>query len=89
MGFVDKPDRMLNSYGIARRARKWKKFFFNLTDMTVLNAFLIHKSCGGKMTHKNLREVFFRELIIHSYEENVIASGISRGRPSPFAFDWK
>jgi hypothetical protein len=21
--------------------------------MTILNAFLIHKSCGGKMTHKN------------------------------------
>jgi hypothetical protein len=27
----------------------------------------------------------FRELIIHSQEENVRASGISRGRPSPNA----
>jgi hypothetical protein len=27
----------------------------------------------------------FRELIIHSQEENVTASGISRGRPSPNA----
>jgi hypothetical protein len=54
MGLVDKSDRMVNSYGIAGITWKWtKKLFFNLTDMTILNAFLIHKSCGGKMTHKN------------------------------------
>ena len=33
MGFVDKSDRMVNSYGIARRTWKWtKKLFFHLTD---------------------------------------------------------
>ena len=86
MGFVDKSDRMVNSYGIARRTWKWtKKLFFHLTDMTILNAFLIHKSCGGKMTHKNFREILVQELIIHSQEENVTASAISRGRPSPVA----
>jgi len=54
IGFVDKLDRMVNSYGIAHRTWKWtKKLFFHLTDMTILNAFLIHKSCGGKLTHKN------------------------------------
>jgi len=53
MRFVDKSDRMVNSYGTARRTWKWtKKLFFHLTDMTILNAFLIHKSCGGKMMHK-------------------------------------
>jgi hypothetical protein len=53
MGFVDKSDRMVNSYGIARRTCKWtKKLFFHLTDMTILNAFLMNKSCGGKMTYK-------------------------------------
>jgi hypothetical protein len=72
-----------------------KKLFFHLTDMTILNAFLNHKSCGGKMTHKIFCELFVRELIIHSQQENVTAmiihlqevnvtaSGISRGRPSP------
>ena len=86
MGFVDKSDRMVNSYGIARRTWKWtKKLFFHLTDMTILNTFLIHKSCGGKMTHKNFRENLIRELIIHSQEGNVTASGPSRGRPSPAA----
>ena len=86
MGFVDKSDRMVNSYGIARRTWKWaKKLFFHLRDMTILNTFLIHKSCGGKMTHKIFREILVCELIIHSQEGNVTASGTSRGRPSPAA----
>ena len=86
MGFVDKSDRMVNSYGTARITWKWtKKLSFHLTDMTILNAFLIHKSCDGKMTHKNFREILVRELIIHSQEANVTASGPSWGRPSPTA----
>jgi len=86
MGFVDKSDRMVNSYGISRRTWKWtKKLFFHLTDMTILNAFLIHKSCGGKLMHKKFREILVRELIYHSQEENVTVSGTSRGRPSPMA----
>ena len=64
-GFVDKSDRMVNSYGTACRSWKWtKKLFFHLTDMTILNTFPIHKSCGGKMTHKKFREILVRELII-------------------------
>jgi len=71
-GFVDKSERMVNSHGIACRTRKWtEKLFFHLTDMTILNAFLIHKSCGGKMTH----EILVCELIIHSQEGNVTARG--------------
>jgi hypothetical protein len=86
VGFVDKSDIMVNSYGIARRTRKrTKKLFFHLRDMIIFNAFLIHKSCGGKMTHKNFHEILVCELIIHSQEENVTANGISRGRPSPIA----
>jgi hypothetical protein len=35
---VDKSDRIVNSYVIARRTWKWnKKLFFHLTDMTILN----------------------------------------------------
>jgi hypothetical protein len=51
----------------------------------VLKALLIRKSCGGKMTHKNFRKILVCELIIHSQEENVTVTGISMGRPSPFA----
>jgi hypothetical protein len=53
MGFVDKSDRMINSYGIA--CRNWtKKLFFHLLDMIIINAYLLHKSCCGRMTHKNI-----------------------------------
>jgi len=58
---------------------------FHLTDMPILNAFLIHKSCGSKMTHKNFSEILVHELIIHLQQENLTASGISRGRPSQTA----
>ena len=85
-GFVVKSNRMVNSYWIARMTWEWtKKLLFHLTDMTILNTFLIHKSCGGKMTHKNFREILVRELIIHSPQENVTASVTSRGTPSPSA----
>jgi hypothetical protein len=53
--------------------------------MTILKAFLTHKSCGGKTMHKNFCKILVCELIIHSQEENVTASGISRGRPNPTA----
>jgi hypothetical protein len=47
IGFVDTSYRMVSSYGIAWRTWNWtKKLFFHLTDMTILNAFLIRKSCG-------------------------------------------
>jgi hypothetical protein len=81
---------MVTSYRIVHRTCKWTKklvFFFSfpffyLPDMTILNPFLIYKSCGGKITHKKFREMLVRELIIHSQEENVTASDTSRGRPS-------
>jgi hypothetical protein len=83
MGFVDKSDRMRNSYGIARSTWKWtKKLFFHLLDMPILNACLLHKSCGGKMTHKKFREVLVRDLIAQVHEANITVSGVSRGRPS-------
>jgi len=66
----------------AEHASGPRNCFFHLTDMTILNTFLIHKSCGDKMTHKNFCEILVCEMIIHLQEENVPASGISRGRPS-------
>jgi hypothetical protein len=55
MGFVDKSDRMVNSYGIAWRTWNWTKdLFSHLLDMTILKAYLLHKSCGGKMTYKKI-----------------------------------
>jgi hypothetical protein len=55
---------MTNSYGIARRTWKWtNKLFLHLLDITILNAFILHKSSGGKLTHKKFRETLVRDLI--------------------------
>jgi hypothetical protein len=79
---VDKSDRMVNSYGIAQRTWKWtKKLFFHLLGMAILNAYLLHKSCGGKMAHKKFREILVWDLIVQSHEANITVSGISWGRP--------
>ena len=49
MGFVDKSDRMANSYSISWRTFKWtKKLFFHLLDLAILNSYILHSSCGGK-----------------------------------------
>ncbi|PNF13965.1 hypothetical protein B7P43_G08678 [Cryptotermes secundus] len=81
MGFVDKSDRMVNSYGIARRTWKGtKKLFSHLLDMTILNAYLLHKSCDGKMTHKKFREILVRDLILQSRISRSVA--FLGGRPS-------
>ena len=69
MGYVDKSDRMVNSYGIAKRTWKWtKKLFFHLLDMTILNVLLLHKTCGNKMTQKIFREVLVHNLITELHE---------------------
>ncbi|GLV40963.1 hypothetical protein CBL_08537 [Carabus blaptoides fortunei] len=82
MGYVDKSDRMANSYSIARRTWKRTKIFFHITDMTILNAFILHKSCGGTFSHKKFRENLVRDLVMKVQEENVTAAGVPRGRPS-------
>ena len=49
MGYVDKADRMANSYTASRRTWKWtKKLFFHLLDIAVLNSYILLSTCGGK-----------------------------------------
>jgi hypothetical protein len=48
MGYVDKGDRMANSYSISRRTFKWtKKLFFHLLDLAILNSYILYSSSGG------------------------------------------
>jgi hypothetical protein len=78
MGFVDKSDRTVNSCGIAWRTWEWtKKLFFHFLDMTILNSYLLHKSCGGKMTHKKFCEILVRDLIVHTHKVKITVSGVS------------
>jgi len=55
MGYVDKGDRMANSYSIRRRPFKWmKKLFFRMLDVAILNSYLLHSLCvGKKISHRD------------------------------------
>ena len=49
MVYVDKGDRMANSYSVSRRTFKWtKKLFFYLLDLAILNSYVLHSFCVGK-----------------------------------------
>jgi hypothetical protein len=54
MGYVDKADRMTNSYSISCRTWNWtKKLFFHLLDPMILNSFIPLSSCGAKLSHRD------------------------------------
>jgi hypothetical protein len=55
MGYVDKGDRMTNSYSIQRWTRKWaKRIIFHQSDMTTVtvSSFLLLTLCCAKMSHR-------------------------------------
>ena len=54
MRYVDKGDRMANSYFISHRTfKRIKKLFFHLLDLAILNSYILHSSCGGnKISHR-------------------------------------
>lgn len=83
MGYIEQSNQMANRYGVAKKTWKWpKKLFFHLLDLTIVNAFILHKSVGGNMSHKKFREALSRELIIHANELNVKNIAAGRARPS-------
>jgi hypothetical protein len=64
MGYVDKGDRMTNSYSISRRTWKWtKKLFFHLLDQTILNSHILLKSCGSNISHRDFRLTLVRNMV--------------------------
>lgn len=61
MGYVDKSDRMANSYSFNRRTLKWtKKVLFHFLDLSVLNAYLASEL---KETRKEFRTNLIRDLL--------------------------
>ena len=71
MGYVDKGDRMANSYSISRRTFKWtKKLFFHLLGLVILNGYILHSSCGSKkMSHRDFRYTLVRNMLVHAGPE--------------------
>jgi hypothetical protein len=83
MDYFDLCDRMANSHSISKKTWKWmKKLLFYLLGPTILNSYILHKSCEGNMTHLNFREQLVRCLIVLSHEEDTDIHGVPRGWPS-------
>ncbi|PNF35737.1 hypothetical protein B7P43_G16133 [Cryptotermes secundus] len=77
MGYVDKADRMANSYSISRRTWKWtNKLFFHLLNLTIVNSFILLSSCGVKLSHREFRLALVRNILEHA----------GRGPPRPQRF---
>jgi hypothetical protein len=62
--YVDKSERMTNSYSISKRTCMWtKKLFFHLMDLTILNSFIILAYFGSKLSHWQFTLTLVRDLI--------------------------
>ena len=86
MGYVDKGDRMANSYSINRRTWKWtKKLFFHLFDLAILNSCILFSSLGGKkISHRDFRNTLMWNLLAQAGHERNVQRPV--GRP-PAAAD--
>ena len=80
MGYVDKGDRMANSYSTSRRTFKWtKKLFFHLLDLAILNSYILHSSCGGrKISHRDFRFTLVRKMLAHAGPERRVTRPLGR-----------
>nr|CAH7723801.1 unnamed protein product [Callosobruchus chinensis] len=65
MGGVDLSDNFLHFYSLDRTHLKkyYKKIFFHLLNITILNTYILYKQSGGKKTRLNFTIELAEELI--------------------------
>jgi len=80
MCYVDKGDRMANSYSVNHSTRKWtKKLFFLLFDLTILNSHILFSSLGGKkISHRDFRNTLLWNLLAQAGHEWTVQRPIGR-----------
>lgn len=80
-------DMTANNYSVFRKTWKWakKRLFFHLVNLTVLNAFIIHCSRGGTLSHELFCDHLVSGLIHAAQDRNPTPAVSGRGRP-PFWF---
>jgi hypothetical protein len=67
---------------LARKLGNGQKKSFHLLGLTILNSYILYKSCGKNMTHLKFREQLVRKFIVLSHKDNIQICGVSRGQPS-------
>lgn len=67
MGGVDRSDHYISSYQFLRRTKKWyRKYFFWLLEVAIINSYLLYKSVQLKEAKKPLSHIEFRRCLVRS-----------------------
>lgn len=65
MGAVDRSDHFISSYQFMRRTKKWyRKIFFWLLEVAVVNSYLLYKNVQGQFGQKAMNHAEFRLSLI-------------------------
>jgi hypothetical protein len=80
MSYVDKGDRMANSYSINRHTWRWtKKLFFHLFDLAILKSYILFSSLGGKkISHWGFRNTLMWNLLAQAGHERNVQRPVGR-----------
>jgi len=80
MGYADKGDRMTNSYSINQRTWNWtKKLFFHLSDLAILNSYILFSSLGVKnILRSDFRNTLLGNLLVQAGQESNVQRSIGR-----------
>jgi hypothetical protein len=82
MRYVDKSNRMANSYSVSRRTFRWtKKLFFHLIDLTLLNSWIL-SSCRAKYSRRDFQLILIRNLVEEG-DKNERPHPLMRGGTNP------
>ena len=84
MGAVNRSDQMVTCNAFKRRTLKWwKKAFFHLYMLSILNSYIIHKATSGKkLSHRIFRRDLAAQLVQFCFTP--IARPIGQGQSSLF-----
>ena len=74
MGYVDKGDRMTEIYSINHRTWKWtQKLFFQLSDLAILNSYILFSSLRGKkILLRDFQMTIMRNLVAQAVQERKV-----------------
>lgn len=91
MGGVDRSDHFVSSYQFIRRTKKWyRKTFFWLFEVGIINSYLLYKQIQEKHNSKPLTHKAFRHELVKSLVGEKVASrpiARKRGRPAQGPLD--
>ena len=78
---VDKLDQLMSYYGFLHKSiRWWRKIFFWILEVAVINAYIIYKSLALQRGERPMSHLAFRRKLILSLSEPIRSSVIPRRR---------